>query len=329
MELDYHAFYHAQMERYAYFSVACFLGYEYLLQLSNEIDLFWRKRWSFGKALFLWSRYYSLGFNIVNAIMFMNTHPSLDFCTRFFRWQNTGAALQIITTHIILELRIYAMYNSQWWIFWLCCFLTASEATVYGVIFGLNRPGLVSTNNPSLGLYICADGDPPNAHWITWFWLTIICIESVLLCLSLYKGWVSYRAGFGGGLMMALTRDSVLYFIVIFLIYVANMSLWFVNIVTLDEFGTGFSFTISAVLANRLLISVREKYYEAHSELRSWDTYSSMHFRGQPGVPTEVTDAPEGSTTWAIGTRSRWDIRTDRTDVQEIEMDNFSETRGF
>ncbi|GJE98648.1 hypothetical protein PsYK624_148830 [Phanerochaete sordida] len=78
MELDHDAFVHAQMERYAYLAVACFLGYEYLLQISNEVDLFWRKRWSWGKAMFLWSRYYSLGFNIVNAIMFVNPHPPLD-----------------------------------------------------------------------------------------------------------------------------------------------------------------------------------------------------------------------------------------------------------
>ena len=32
--------------------------------------------------------------------------------------------------------------------------------------------------------------------------------------LAVLKGWLAHRAGFGGGLMMALTRDSVLYFIV-------------------------------------------------------------------------------------------------------------------
>ena len=73
---------------------------------------------------------------------------------------------------------------------------------------------IAATNSPSPGLFICADGDPPHAHWITWFWLVIICIESILLSLSVYKGWQTHRAGLGGGLMTTLARDSVLYFLV-------------------------------------------------------------------------------------------------------------------
>ena len=89
------------------------------------------------------------------------------------------------------------------------------------------------------------------------------------------------------------------------------------------------------MLANRLLISVREKYYDAHGELEhSTDddgslSVSEMRFHTRPwrlsGVRGE-DDERGGSTTLA----SRgWDVRTDATDSQEIEMDNFSETRGF
>lgn len=74
--------------------------------------------------------------------------------------------------------------------------------------------GDAATNNPSPGLLICADGDPPHMHWITWFWLTIILIESILLSLSVYKGWTTYRQTGTGSLLFALTRDSVFYFVV-------------------------------------------------------------------------------------------------------------------
>lgn len=106
------------------------------------------------------------------------------------------------------------------------------EATAYAVVFGIQRPGQVgksrhhlsrmlfdantvylATNNPSPGLYICADADPAHEHWITNFWIIILVVESTLLSLSLYKGWQSHRSGLGGGLMGTLTRDSVLYFI--------------------------------------------------------------------------------------------------------------------
>lgn len=39
-------------------------------------------------------------------------------------------------------------------------------------------------------------------------------MESILLCLSLYKGWRTYRAAMGGGIMATLMKDSVFYFVV-------------------------------------------------------------------------------------------------------------------
>lgn len=148
------------------------------------------------------------------------------------------------------------------------------------------------------------------------------------------------------------------------MVYVVNMSLWFVNVVrlslvpnketahprlpalpcqiTLDEFGTGFSFTISTVLANRLLISVREKYYAHHGEHSDWDTFTSMRFQtvqaarvGQGetiGMSTlsygesscfEAAAAADGSMRWGELTTQ------DRAEVPVFDLDNFSETRGF
>lgn len=86
----------------------------------------------------------------------------------FFHWQNTGAALQVLTTHstsflapdvlefslngkhvpVILQLRIYAMYGSTRTMLFVCLTLTAIEATLFGVLFGLQRPGLVGALSP-------------------------------------------------------------------------------------------------------------------------------------------------------------------------------------
>ena len=42
----------------------------------------------------------------------------------------------------------------------------------------------------------------------------IILVESILLSLSVYKGWTTYRQSGTGSLLFALTRDSVFYFVV-------------------------------------------------------------------------------------------------------------------
>ncbi len=83
-----------------------------------------------------------------------------------------------------------------------------------GVIFGTPKEGEVGTNNPAPGVLICADGDPENMHWISYYWTATLSLEFILLSLSLYKSWLNYRTGAGGNLMKILTRDSVLYFFV-------------------------------------------------------------------------------------------------------------------
>lgn len=86
------------------------------------------------------------------------------------------------------------------------------------------------TNSPFSGLFICADGDPlDGSHWVAYYWTAVLSIESIFLILSLYKAWTYRQTGEGGILMRSLTRDSVVYFVLIFGIYLANLVLWIKN----------------------------------------------------------------------------------------------------
>ena len=111
--------------------------------------------------------------------------------------------------------------------------------------------------------------------------------------------------------------------------------------ILLDEFATGFSFCVSAVLANRLLISVRERYYY-HRELEAeQQSMPSMQFKTRSLPRTTIsTTTEEGSipmTSLTYGTtddsngtstlRSRWDELSMR--AEELEVDTYSERRGF
>ncbi|TDL24694.1 hypothetical protein BD410DRAFT_785385 [Rickenella mellea] len=315
--LDLESFKQARWERNCQLAAVTVLLYEYAITFSDEVQFFWRKRWSFGKLLFLWSRYYSIAFNIGNATVFLQQHPSYDLCNRFFHWQNTGASLQVITTHVILELRLYAMYSSSKRILALFILLMACEITVMGVVFGFPKQGLVGTNNPRPGLYLCADGDPPNhVHWVSYYWTAILIIEGILLSLSLYKAYINHRTGAGGSLMKILTRDSVLYFVFIFWIYCANQIIWLANDLTLNEIGTGFSFCISAILANRLMIAVRSNFYRGHNHAG----YGARDIIST--VPTLDFNHNETMLTTALTTA------VFRPSVH-IELESFSETRGF
>ncbi len=46
------------------------------------------------------------------------------------------------------------------------------------------------TNEPVSGLFMCADADPPDHHWIVYYWVAVLVIESILLCLALRQAWL-------------------------------------------------------------------------------------------------------------------------------------------
>lgn len=321
--LDLAGFSQARAERNAYLACAALILYEYFLQLDSEIVFFWQQRWSLAKALFLWSRYYGLAFNISNAIVFMQPHPSLKLCNTFFHWQNTGASLQVITSHVILELRLYAMYQSSRIILALFCFLTVGEALAMGLVFGIPNQNLVGTNEPFPDLFICADADPlDGSHWVVYYWMSILIIESTLFALALWKAWQHRPSAQGSKLMQQLTRDSAMYFAVLFCIYLVNLIMWIRNRITLDELMTAFSFVISSIFANRLVISVRSNHYRAvRPEI---DTYmmSGIKFYKVP-IKTQMTTMGESTTDY---TTTDTDFSTD---VELMELRTFHEKNKF
>jgi len=260
MAIDVEGVRQSEWERNAYLGCAALITYEYFLQLDSEVEYFWEKRWSLAKALFLWSRYYGLLFNISNAVVYMQRHPPIQLCETFFQWQNTGASLQVITIHLILQLRVWAMYGNSRRMLVFLIFLILTEALILGIIFGTPRNELIATNNPLPGVSICADADPAGGRrWIVYYWLTILIVDTVLLSLALRKA-LEHRYSTRNKLMREMTTQSVIYFVAIFWIYIANMVLWIRNRITLDELGTAFSLTIPSMLANRLLINCRRAH---------------------------------------------------------------------
>jgi len=303
MDIDFEALVQARWERNAYLACAALIVYEYFLQLDAEVQYFWKQKWSVAKFLFIWNRYYSLAYNVSNAIVFMQPNPSFELCSNFFHWQDTGASLQVVTTHVILELRLWAMYGNNLKFLYIFIGLTLGEILAMGLVFGLPNQKLLGTNEPYPGVFICADGDPTDGtHWVVYYWISIVIVEFTLLVLALFKGW-QHRASQGGSaLMRELTQDSMIYFIVIFWIYIANTVLWFINRFTLDELGTAFAFVVSSIFANRLLISIRAAYFrdeEGTTQLPS----TNMHFAKVHSVQAARQDSTiTGGTTFELTT---------------------------
>lgn len=79
--------------------------------------------------------------------------------------------------------------------------------------------------------------------------------------------------------------------------------------VILNEFGTGYSFVISVIIANRLMIAVRAKYYEVEESEHNLATIRFNHFTSRSSQQTFPLDEGDIELDWrgsSIG--SRWTI---------------------
>ncbi|KAF9002345.1 hypothetical protein BDQ17DRAFT_1425999 [Cyathus striatus] len=166
-----------------------------------------------------------------------------------------------LCTAALITYEYFLQLDSEVNLFWV--FLTLGEAVTMGCFFGIPNEKLIGTNEPFPGVHICADGDPQDGtHWVVYYWVVVIIIETIFLLLALRMAWDHRQSAGGGRLMQQLTRESVLYFIVIFWIYAGNFVLWYINRLTLNELGTSFGFVLPSIFASRLLISVRTIHYK-------------------------------------------------------------------
>ncbi|KAA1475241.1 hypothetical protein DENSPDRAFT_883412 [Dentipellis sp. KUC8613] len=261
------------------------------LQFDNEVELIWKQRWSWGNLLFLWSRYYIIGFMLGSGIVFLNEHPETNVvrlsyttvfvlsekplpvlcsCFAFLNWQNIGSIIQVLTIHIILELRIWAMYRGVRVILVLLIILPIAEVVIFSVIFSM-PPKIADPGSPAPELIICIHGDRSGKPWGVIYYVVIFATESILLVLSLWKAWTKRNEDLPGGMYENLFRDSAYYFALIFWVYVINLIIWIYNIPTINELGTGFASALSSILANRLLISIRSAHYRDKPAARILD----------------------------------------------------------
>ncbi|KAK7017697.1 hypothetical protein R3P38DRAFT_2784642 [Favolaschia claudopus] len=278
----------AQWERNCQLAAAIILGYEYFLHLPKE-----RRRWTIAKGLFLWVLQSSL------------QQWKRDYCASYVP-SSVGAKLNerfypLFEFRLILSLRIYAMYARNRKILLFLCIVVLGQIIGQVILFDVPRAGLVAENNPAPGLYICADGDPPNVHWMAYVPLINILAESVFLSLALFKAYQQRKIP--GRIIPRLTKESICFFVAILGLHTANLTVWMINNLTTNELVTGFAFSIPAALANRLLISAREP--------------------GKFDLPVTLTEDTDPSALHVQFARSRSEGEESGTETDVVELRSF------
>ncbi|KAH9911117.1 uncharacterized protein B0H18DRAFT_1129102 [Fomitopsis serialis] len=300
-----------QTIRYSELASSTIIIFDHLLTLDQEYNLIWTAPWSIGKWLFLFNRYYTLLTVIFNNFggnaPIRHENPSLMVtmvlsCLNWYRWQGWTGVTSFIIAELILLLRLYALYflNKRALVFMACTSLVAFAASAG--IMGSLLAKITATAHPfptHPTPYCAASGLSASAYA---FWIPMLISECVLcaLAVSRFVHMHHTRAGAtlfqnGRRLVVALIRDSVWYFVVMFATYLANTIVFVVGTATEIEIPIGFSVAFACVLANRLCLNARGMVRRERSGSSSDSTSESYMTPEYVSSPRAILQRPYDS----------------------------------
>ncbi|KAI1793635.1 hypothetical protein LXA43DRAFT_1092436 [Ganoderma leucocontextum] len=204
------------------------LIYDYLITFDLEVDVVWRQSkrsplcW-----LYLFNRFFPLVWLVLD----------LSSCIIYLAIDDFVIVVSTLAVQVILQLRVYALYQKSRRVrlFLTCCCL--AEVTVMAIFIGITLADIkglpvISTNT---GCYYTGIFSISAV-----FWLPALVYEPVLCLMVLWKAgdenWLdrfwrqrtsTVNKDFNSGkLVKAFARDSLIYFVGVFIELVINTVIW-------------------------------------------------------------------------------------------------------
>ncbi|KAH8103348.1 hypothetical protein BXZ70DRAFT_1005772 [Cristinia sonorae] len=307
--------------------------YDHLATLDVEVDLIWRSGWSTGKCLFLLNRYYTLC-----AVLFNN--------------------YVLFSPNLTAELRIYALYflDKRVLVLMGATFIAAVAAS--STLMALSLIKITAVSNVIPGVPFCVPLELPKTFYA--FWIPLLISETLLCGLALWRGLQNYLSRkslyqSGRRLVEILIRDSFLYFLVLFPVYLTNTIIFIIGTVRLFiylylmshngtpdsersaqpsqlESAIGYSAAMSCVMGNRLCLNVRGMLHNAADEVRN-RTPGSKQDVPAPVVTQGLARSPSSRPTRSGRCTPTPSVvvltaGSDGTVLTEIEMDELRDMRA-
>ncbi|KAF8496038.1 hypothetical protein JB92DRAFT_2991789 [Gautieria morchelliformis] len=248
--------------KYSWLAAWTFMLYDHAITLDVEVAHIWTYPLSFGKALFIWTRYFGI-FSFTGAVVVMfcrslsdkasvtSLHDRFFSCSIFFWWEAMCIVILNTSVQVILLARVYAVYNRNKTLVYGVGGLRLLTTTASIVLLWLYLPpgrGLP----PLASLSGCASSTTLN-HFLAFAFVPPILDESILCLCMLYKAWITYKHEYGSPLLKGLIQDST--FVVLFanILFLSFASPGFM------EFALGWEYVVPCCIGGRLLLKMFEE----------------------------------------------------------------------
>jgi len=241
--------------------------FEHAITFGEEYNLIWAKPWSRSKALFIWNRYATLGVMLVNTVVWVGGRDTNAGCKRWFLFQGMTGWLTNMTVQVIIQIRIAALFGKDKRVVipMVIGFCIQGLAMISIVIWQLTQRS--ATAYPAPGIRICVLDMVPPLMWT--YWLINLVYEGCLVSLAIWKAYQSWKFGTvdvrrskkSASLFEILIRDSIYYFVLIFLTYILNLVSWYIGRKSLYQIAIALAIGIRCAMGSRLLLNIRAAYY--------------------------------------------------------------------
>jgi hypothetical protein len=164
--------------------------HDYFVTLEDEVRLVWPQRWNVGKIMYLWMRYYTIFVVAGNALQIhLFTRPGITsdaVCLAVDPVLRIAGAISLWSVEIIIQLRIYALYNGsrKIAIFNAVLFFLSILAFI-GILIdlGIGRKKLIAS-----AIHLPLPGCPVVDSAIEWSeWIPATIFEFILFSFALFK----------------------------------------------------------------------------------------------------------------------------------------------
>ncbi|KLO09660.1 hypothetical protein SCHPADRAFT_1000121 [Schizopora paradoxa] len=251
--------------KYTFLSAIVLLLYDAVINLSDEISLIWRQRWSFGKVLYIVTRYGCFIDAAVALLYGFSASLSIESCRAVYQIANWMMTFGVHICQVVLILRTYAIWDRNRVLLAYLCTVQLGAIIASIILLYFSNRSVVFVPSPSPALVSCVPILRDNKLFIDY--CLVLVVESNFLIILLVKGISQWRIK-STPLVHALYRDGIVYFVVLF-------SVSLINVIFVERaFNTPYFYIATehqrvfiSIFASRLIMNVRKAVNNAESTL--------------------------------------------------------------
>lgn len=247
-----------------YLQLACVTWYLYdwFLTLNNEIEFVWSRKWSLTKVLYALIRFTTLALLIAETVVYVFTSGlSQKQCDAFSWGSAIGTAAVIAEVELVLQLRIYIVYNKSKKLLWInaAFYILNIVCAIIVLLEFFSQMRWVEV--PPWIIGSCYDTRPKELGAVWVFPMSYELYLAVLAVWKIARNWSEYGR-IEGSLLSVLVRDSVAYFFLLALATGVNVVLWIVTPVTPSDSAVNLIHAAGGVGGTRLILSMRRAAWQ-------------------------------------------------------------------